>query len=98
MYLSLLLRCQFAMRVPFSPDISVPQLCFVFSHDLKLLFFVFSCALLLDFNIHVWDIRRPYIPSASFPDHKDVTTGMHAHLACAIQDCVMHKLFPVFHL
>eukprot|EP00117_Sycon_ciliatum_P006615 scpid23107/ scgid10081/ WD repeat-containing protein 24 len=35
-----------------------------------------SCALLLDFNIHVWDIRRPYIPFASFQEHKDVATGI----------------------
>ena len=29
----------------------------------------------MDFDIHVWDIRRPYIPYASFSEHKDVVTG-----------------------
>jgi len=37
--------------------------------------FHFSCSLLVDFDIHVWDIRRPYIPYASFCEHKDVVTG-----------------------
>lgn len=35
-----------------------------------------SCSLLVDFDIHVWDIRRPYIPHASFGEHKDVVTGI----------------------
>lgn len=35
-----------------------------------------SCALVIDSSIHVWDIRRPYIPHASFNDHKDITTGI----------------------
>ena len=34
-----------------------------------------SCALLVDFSINVWDIRRPYIPVASLNEHKDVVTG-----------------------
>ena len=37
--------------------------------------FDFSCSLIVDFDIHVWDIRRPYIPYASFSEHKDVVTG-----------------------
>ena len=35
-----------------------------------------SCALVIDSSIHVWDIRRPYIPLASFNDHKDITTAI----------------------
>ena len=35
-----------------------------------------SCALVLDCSINVWDIRRPYIPFASFNEHKDVPTGI----------------------
>ncbi|XP_078375703.1 GATOR2 complex protein WDR24-like [Oculina patagonica] len=39
-------------------------------------FQIASCSLLVDFDIHVWDIRRPYIPYASFGEHKDVVTGI----------------------
>ncbi|KAE8744591.1 hypothetical protein FOCC_FOCC008720 [Frankliniella occidentalis] len=35
-----------------------------------------SCALVVDSSINVWDIRRPYIPFASFKEHKDVATGL----------------------
>ncbi|XP_058806827.1 GATOR complex protein WDR24 [Phymastichus coffea] len=35
-----------------------------------------SCALVVDCSISVWDIRRPYIPFASFDEHKDVATGI----------------------
>lgn len=35
-----------------------------------------SCALVVDCSINVWDIRRPYIPFASFNEHKDVPTGV----------------------
>ncbi|KAL9893205.1 GATOR complex protein WDR24 [Glossina fuscipes] len=35
-----------------------------------------SCALVVDYSIHVWDIRRPFIPFASFNDHTNVTTGI----------------------
>ena len=35
-----------------------------------------SAALALDFAINIWDIRRPYVPHASFLEHKDVTTGI----------------------
>ena len=34
-----------------------------------------SCALLVDFSISIWDIRRPYVPCAAFNEHKDVVTG-----------------------
>lgn len=35
-----------------------------------------SCALVVDYSIHVWDIRRPFIPFASFNDHTNITTGI----------------------
>lgn len=35
-----------------------------------------TCALLVDFNINVWDVRRPYVPLASFDQHKDVATSI----------------------
>lgn len=35
-----------------------------------------SCALVVDCSINVWDVRRPYIPFASFDEHKDVATGV----------------------
>lgn len=34
-----------------------------------------SCSVINDVAIHVWDIRRPFIPFASFEEHRDVTTG-----------------------
>jgi len=36
-----------------------------------------SSASLMDFNIHIWDMKRPYFPFASFTGHKDVATGIH---------------------
>ncbi|XP_068715424.1 GATOR2 complex protein WDR24-like isoform X3 [Montipora capricornis] len=39
-------------------------------------FQIASCSLIVDFDIHVWDIRRPYLPYASFSEHKDVVTGI----------------------
>ncbi|XP_059835219.1 GATOR complex protein WDR24 isoform X3 [Hypanus sabinus] len=35
-----------------------------------------TCSMMVDHNIYVWDIRRPYIPFAMFEEHKDVTTGI----------------------
>lgn len=31
---------------------------------------------MVDHNIYVWDVRRPFIPFATFEEHKDVTTGI----------------------
>ncbi|ELT99584.1 hypothetical protein CAPTEDRAFT_201741 [Capitella teleta] len=39
-------------------------------------FHISSCSLLLDFSVNVWDIRRPYVPFASFNEHKDCVTGI----------------------
>ncbi|GAB6027610.1 hypothetical protein CHUAL_001851 [Chamberlinius hualienensis] len=35
-----------------------------------------SSSLVVDSSVAVWDIRRPYIPFASFDEHKDVATGI----------------------
>ncbi|VDM50764.1 unnamed protein product [Toxocara canis] len=35
-----------------------------------------SCAFVGDTNIYVWDIRRPFIPFASFDDHRSVCCDM----------------------
>ncbi|XP_030761765.1 GATOR complex protein WDR24 [Sitophilus oryzae] len=39
-------------------------------------FHIASCALVIDCSINVWDIRRPYIPFASFTEHKDIASGV----------------------
>ena len=38
-------------------------------------FQVASSSLVVDFSVSVWDIRRPYIPYATFTEHKDITKG-----------------------
>jgi hypothetical protein len=38
-------------------------------------FHIASCSLVIDFSVNVWDVRRPYIPFASFEEHKNVATG-----------------------
>ena len=38
--------------------------------------FLFSCSHLLDTVIAVWDVRRSYIPLASFMSHSDDVTGV----------------------
>ena len=35
-----------------------------------------SSALVVDFAINVWDIRKPYLPFAAFESHRDVATGI----------------------
>ncbi|XP_028904840.1 GATOR complex protein WDR24 isoform X2 [Ornithorhynchus anatinus] len=35
-----------------------------------------TCSMMVDHNIYVWDVRRPYIPAAMFEEHRDVTTGI----------------------
>ncbi|XP_052812838.1 GATOR complex protein WDR24-like isoform X1 [Mya arenaria] len=39
-------------------------------------FHIASCSLLVDCSINIWDIRRPYVPFATFDDHKDVTSSL----------------------
>ncbi|XP_034949561.1 GATOR complex protein WDR24 [Chelonus insularis] len=62
-------------------------------------FHIASCALVVDSSINVWDIRRPYIPFASFNEHKDVTTGIawrgdpHSFISTS-RDCTLyHHMF-----
>ena len=35
-----------------------------------------SCSLIHDTAVHVWDERRPYVPTDSFYHHRDVVTGL----------------------
>ncbi|CAH8478583.1 unnamed protein product [Heterobilharzia americana] len=35
---------------------------------------VSSCNLTIDLSVHVWDLQRPFIPYASFEEHKDLVT------------------------
>ena len=35
-----------------------------------------SASIALDFGVHVWDIRRPFIPMLSYGKHTDVATGI----------------------
>ena len=37
-------------------------------------FHIASCALVVDCNVNVWDVRRPYIPFAAFNEHRDLPT------------------------
>lgn len=39
-------------------------------------FHIASCALVVDYSVHIWDVRRPFIPYASFNEHTNVTTGI----------------------
>lgn len=39
-------------------------------------FHIASCALVVDYSIYIWDIRRPFIPYASFNQHTNVTTDI----------------------
>ncbi|XP_047136789.1 GATOR2 complex protein WDR24 isoform X1 [Hydra vulgaris] len=55
-----------------------------------------SCALILDNNINIWDIRRPYVPFAAFQEHKDVATGFvwqrdpDVMLSCSKDKTIIH--------
>lgn len=35
-----------------------------------------SCALVMDYSIYLWDVRRPFIPYASLNEHTNVTTDI----------------------
>lgn len=39
-------------------------------------YYIASCALVLDNNINIWDIRRPYVPYATFLEHTKAATGI----------------------
>ena len=51
-----------------------------------LIFFLFSCSHLLDTVIAVWDVRRSYIPLASFMSHSDDVTGV----ICVVCDMLVY--------
>jgi len=44
---------------------------------------VASCMASSDYNIHVWDIRRPYLPYASFNKHHEAVTGEYFRGDCS---------------
>lgn len=39
-------------------------------------FQIASCSLVVDYSIYIWDVRRPFIPYASFNEHSNVTTDI----------------------
>ncbi|XP_060803577.1 GATOR complex protein WDR24 [Amyelois transitella] len=55
-----------------------------------------SCALVLDCAVHVWDVRRPHVPLATFAEHRDVTTAVawqaspHTFLSTS-RDCSLYR-------
>ncbi|XP_026739465.1 GATOR complex protein WDR24 [Trichoplusia ni] len=57
---------------------------------------VASCALVLDCAVHVWDVRRPHVPLATFAEHRDVTTAIawlaepHSFLSTS-RDCSLYR-------
>ncbi|XP_074036380.1 WD repeat domain 24 isoform X2 [Leptinotarsa decemlineata] len=58
-----------------------------------------SCALVIDCSINVWDVRRPYIPFASFNEHRDTASGIawrgdpHVFLSCGRDFNIYHHTF-----
>ncbi|EYC17301.1 hypothetical protein Y032_0031g2383 [Ancylostoma ceylanicum] len=46
------------------------------SPDPKNAFHIASCAVVNDMSVHIWDIRRPFLPYASFEDHSDSVTDI----------------------
>ncbi|KPI95788.1 WD repeat-containing protein 24 [Papilio xuthus] len=56
---------------------------------------VASCALVLDCAVHVWDVRRPHVPLATFAEHRDVTTAIawlsHAAFLSTSRACSVYR-------
>ncbi|CAH2048923.1 unnamed protein product, partial [Iphiclides podalirius] len=56
---------------------------------------VASCALVLDCAVHVWDVRRPHVPLATFAEHRDVTTAIAwlspAGFLSTSRDCSLYR-------
>ncbi|KPJ15450.1 WD repeat-containing protein 24 [Papilio machaon] len=56
---------------------------------------VASCALVLDCAVHVWDVRRPHVPLATFAEHRDVTTAIAwlspAAFLSTSRDCSLYR-------
>lgn len=42
----------------------------------EMTYHIASSSLVMDNSIHIWDVRRPYIPFASFNEHTNVTTDI----------------------
>lgn len=59
-------------------------------------FQIASCSLVVDYSIYIWDVRRPFIPYASFNEHTNVTTdiafkGVPDTLISTSQDSTIYK-------
>ncbi|XP_046677727.1 GATOR complex protein WDR24 isoform X2 [Homalodisca vitripennis] len=59
-------------------------------------FHLASVALVVDCSVNIWDVRRPYIPFASFNEHKDIATGIawrgDPHLLLTTsRDCTLYQ-------
>ncbi|XP_023322719.1 GATOR complex protein WDR24 [Eurytemora carolleeae] len=58
-----------------------------------------SSSLVVDSAIHVWDIKRPFVPFASFDNHKDVTTDIawrgdpHIMISTSKDGTLFHHVF-----
>ncbi|VDN03974.1 unnamed protein product [Thelazia callipaeda] len=37
---------------------------------------VASCSVVNDISIHIWDVRRPFLPYASFDEHRDICSDL----------------------
>lgn len=49
------------------------------TNELQHRYHLASCSLVADNSVHIWDLQRPFIPLASFTDHKDLATGTTYH-------------------
>ncbi|XP_041367417.1 GATOR complex protein WDR24-like [Gigantopelta aegis] len=58
-----------------------------------------SAALILDHTVNVWDLKRPYIPFATFDEHTDLTTCIvwkndpHIFLTSGKDDLIIQHVF-----
>eukprot|EP01102_Stenamoeba_stenopodia_P018933 TRINITY_DN7028_c0_g1_i1.p1 TRINITY_DN7028_c0_g1~~TRINITY_DN7028_c0_g1_i1.p1 ORF type:complete len:798 (-),score=135.63 TRINITY_DN7028_c0_g1_i1:38-2431(-) len=57
-----------------------------------------SSASLMDFNIHIWDMKRPYFPFASFTGHKDVATGIQWFQGDTLMSCGKDSFLMKHHI
>ncbi|CAH0555579.1 unnamed protein product [Brassicogethes aeneus] len=59
-------------------------------------FHIASCALVVDCSINIWDVRRPYIPLATFNEHRDIASRVawkgepHCFLSSS-RDCTLYQ-------
>ncbi|GAM28329.1 hypothetical protein SAMD00019534_115050 [Acytostelium subglobosum LB1] len=46
-----------------------------------------SCSSIVDLQTHIWDVKHPFVPIASFTEHRDVPTGLIWHDASTLITC-----------